>query len=70
MEETLTPDVEISRTQLTVKKSVYDFYCKRKIKSEADLIKDDLISNGFDALVKKTPESFITWFVVWWRKPQ
>jgi hypothetical protein len=68
MEETLTPDVEISRTQLTVNKLVYDFYCKRKIKSEAEVIKEDLISNGFDALSRRTLIDWCTWFVVWWRK--
>lgn len=68
MEETLTPDVEISIAKLTVKKNTYDFYCKRKIKKEADVIKNDLISNGFDALVRKQSIDWCTWFVVWWRK--
>lgn len=68
MEETLTPDVSVSSVKLTLNKKAYDFYCKRKIKKEADAIRDDLISNGFDALVRKSTIDGCTWFVVWWRK--
>jgi hypothetical protein len=68
LEETLIPDVEISIAKLTVKNNTYDFYCKRKIKSEAELIKDDLIANGFDALVRKGVSDYHMFFEVWWRK--
>lgn len=69
MEETLTPDVSVSSVKLKVKNNTYDFYCKRKIKKEADAIRDDLISNGFDALVRKSTIDWRTYFIVWWRKP-
>lgn len=69
MEETLTPDVSVSYTKLTLHNKTYDFYCKRKARKEADLICADLIANSFDALVKKTSIDWCTWFVVWWRKP-
>ncbi len=68
MEETPNPDVVIKNSKLTVNKKTYDFYCKRKTKQEADLVKEDLILSGFDAIVRKGISDYHAVFEVWWRK--
>ena len=53
MEETPTPDVVIKNSKLTINNKTYVLYCKRKTKEEAELIKKDLISSGYDAISRK-----------------
>jgi hypothetical protein len=68
MEETPTPDVVIQNSKLTINKKTYNFYCKRNTKEQAELIRKDLISNGFDAIVRKGTSDYHAVFEVWWRK--
>lgn len=68
MEETLIPDVAINNSKLTVNKKTYDFYCKRKTKEEANLIKSDLIANGCDAISRRDIIDDNQCYIIWWRK--
>lgn len=67
MEETLTPDVVINNTKLNIGDKTYSLYCKRKTKGEADLIKNDLISNGYEAISRLETVDYHTEYFIWWR---
>jgi hypothetical protein len=68
MEETLTPDVIINKSQIKIGDKTYSYYCERKRKEDADAICDDLIASGFDAISRKGIVDYHTYYMVWWRK--
>ena len=68
MEETITPDVVINNTKLTIGDKSYSLYCKRKTKEEAELIKKDLMSCGYDVITRQQKGDYHTEYLIWWRK--
>jgi hypothetical protein len=68
MEETLTPDVVVNHSKLTIGDKTYSLYCKRDKKEQAEAVRDDLIANGFDATVRRVYLDYHTVFEIWWRK--
>lgn len=64
LEETLTPDISISKSTCNIENKVYDLYCKRDTKKEAEIIKNDLIANKHDAIIRQIEVNGYTSYLV------
>lgn len=65
MEEVILPDLNLSRTILSIGGKEYSFYCRRPNQAKAELIKSDLINQGFIAEIRLANNQY----EIWWRKP-
>ncbi len=68
MEETITPDITISKAICKIGDKIYNLYCKRDTKKQAEIIRDDLITNKYDAFIRQVKVNEYSSYLVWWRK--